>query len=188
MTGGFTRWGRSRYHIGSPGPLGRLWDHAGVRINCWHEVGRKNAKKDVVRLRQVPAARQKELRAAIAAARSGDAEGVLFELERGYSDRGRALARVAVGLGVVALMGSAVAAFVLPGAAAPIFGFGIVPAAMVIGLTAWFSVTHDTGVRVEGRGVLRAEGWGGITELDLRSYARVTVADDPGNDIMWIEP
>lgn len=154
-----------------------------MRINCWHEVGRKNAPKDVVRFRQIPGARQKELRAAIRAARAGGGEGVLFELERGYSDRGRAVARLAVGVGVVVVMVAAVAAFVAPDSASAILGFALIPAAMVAVFTAWFSFTHDTGVRIEAGGGLRAEGWGGIRDIDLRSYLRVTVADDASDDV-----
>lgn len=165
----------------------QVCDDVVVRINCWHEVGRKNAGKDVIRLRRVSAAEQKELRAAIRAARAGDGDGVLFRLERGYSGRGRASARLAVGIGVVVLVLAAVVAFVVPDSAAAIIGFGVVPAAMVAGFTALFSMTYDTGVCVRADGVLRVEGWGGIRELDLRGYSRVTVADDPPNDIGWIE-
>ena len=163
-----------------------MCDDAPVRINCWLEVGRKNAPKEVVRLRRVPAARLTELRAAIRAARAGEGDGTLFVLERGYSRRGRALARLAVGVGVVVLMGAAVAAFVAPGAAGTIIGFGLIPAAMLAGFTAVFSATHDTGLTVLANGTIRAEGWRGIRQLDLRSYARVTVADEP-YDVDWIE-
>lgn len=158
-----------------------------MQINCWHEVGRKNAPKDVVRLRRIPGAQQQDLRAAIRAARKGEGDGVLFELERGYSDRGRAVARLAVGIGVVVVLSTAVAAFVAPDAASSILGFGLIPAAMIVVFTAWFSFTHDTGVRIEADGRFRATGWAGIRELDLRSFARVTVADDRPDDVTWIE-
>ena len=38
-----------------------MCDDAPVEINCWHEVGRKGAKKDVVRLRKLPVAEVKQL-------------------------------------------------------------------------------------------------------------------------------
>ena len=149
-----------------------------MRINCWHEVGRRNASKQVIRVRNIPAARQKELRAAIRAARDGSGEGELFVLERGYSATGRAVARLAVGLGVVVAMLAAVAAFLSPDAATDILGLGVIPAVMVAGVTAWFSFTHDTGLRIDAGGTVRTEGWGGIRNVDLRSFARVTVAED----------
>jgi len=108
---------------------------------------------------------------------------VLFSLERGYSDRGRARARLAVGIGVVVVMFAAVAAFVAPSVAAPLVGFGVAPAVIVVAFTAIFSYTHDTGVQVRADGVLRSEGWSGIRELDLTAFARVTVAETPrGSD------
>lgn len=164
-----------------------MCDHARMRINCRHEVGRENAARDVVRLRRVGSAAQKDLRAAIRTARAGGGDGVLYELARGYSDRGRAAARLAVGLGVVAVMFAAIAAFVAPSAANSIIGLALIPGAMLAVFTAWFSYIHDTGVRVDASGVLRVTGWGGVRELDLRSYARVTVADDPSDDVTWIE-
>ncbi|MEZ5247108.1 MAG: hypothetical protein R2707_18620 [Acidimicrobiales bacterium] len=158
-----------------------------MRINCWHEVGRKNAAKDVVRVRNIPSARQKELRTAIRAARDGSGDGELFVLERGYSNRGRAVARLAVGVGVVVAMLAAVAAFLAPDSATDILGLGVIPAVMVAGFTAYFSSTYDTGVRISADGVLQTEGWGGIRTIDLRSFARVTVAEDESFDGMWIE-
>lgn len=165
----------------------RVCDDAHMRIRCWREVGRENAAKDVVRVRNIPSARQKELRTAIRAAHDGTGEGELFVLERGYSDRGRAVARLALGLGVVVAMLAAVAAFLAPDSATIMLGLGVIPAAVVAGFTAWFSYTHDTGVRIHSGGVLRTEGWGGIRELDLRSFARVTVAEEDAFDGPWIE-
>lgn len=165
----------------------RVCDDAHMRINCWQGVGRKNAAKDVIRARNIPSARRKELRTAIRAARDGSGEGELFVLERGYSGRGRAVARLAVGLGVVVAMLAAVVAFLAPDSANNVLGLGVIPAAMVAGFTALFSYTHDTGVRISADGVLRTEGWGGIRELDLRSFARVTVADEDAFDGIWIE-
>jgi hypothetical protein len=158
-----------------------------MRINCWHEVGRKRAAKDVVRVRNISGARRKELRAAIRVARDGSGEGELFLLERGYSNRGRAAARVAVGLGVVVAMLAAVAAFLAPDSADNILGLGVIPAVIVAGFTAYFSYTYDTGLRVRADGVLQTEGWGGIRTIDLRSFVRVTVAEDESFDGMWIE-
>jgi len=159
-------------------------DDAHMRINFWPEVGRRNAAKGVVRVRKIPSAREKELRTAIRAARDGSGEGELFALERGYSDRGRVVARLAVGLGVVVAMLAAVAAFLVPDSANSILGLGLIPAAMVAGFAALFSYTYDTGVRVRADGMLRSEGWSGIREFDLRSCARVTVAEEDAFDAM----
>lgn len=166
----------------------RLCDDARMRITCWPAVGHEHAAKKVIRLRNVAAGRQKELRAAIRTARDGSGQGELFVLERGYSPRGRAVARVAVGLGVVVAISVLVAAFVVPDSAANLLGLGLIPAVMVVVVTAWFSAFHDTGVRVDAGGTLRSEGWGGVREVDLRSFARVTVADDPtfDGDGLWI--
>lgn len=162
-------------------------DHAAMQINCWHEVGRKHAPKDVVRVRRLPPATVSALRASIRAARKGEGDGVLFTLERGFSDGARAAARIAVGAGVVVAMVAAVVAFLAPDVAGAVIGFGVIPAAMTAGLTAWFSYTHDTGLRIDADGRLRVEGWSGIRDLDLRSFARVTVAEDPPDDIMWLD-
>lgn len=159
-----------------------------MRITCWPAAGRENTSKEVIRVRNVPAARQKELRAAIRTARDGSGQGELFVLERGYSRRGRAVARVAVGLGIVVATLAAVAAFVAPDSAGNLLGLGAIPAVMVVVVTAWFSSVHDTGVRVDAGGTLRTEGWAGIREIDLGSFARVTVAEDPtfDGDGLWI--
>lgn len=165
-----------------------MCDDAHMRITCWPAVGRENGSKEVIRVRNVAAGRQKELRAAIRTARDGSGQGELFVLERGYSARGRAVARVAVGLGVVVATLTAVAAFVAPDSAGNLLGLGVIPAAMVVVVTVWFSSIHDTGVRVDAGGTLRTEGWAGIREIDLRSFARVTVAEDPtfDGDGVWI--
>jgi len=147
-----------------------------MQINCWHDGSRKNAAKDVVRLRRIPEARVAELRAAICRSRDSDGRDVLFVLERGFSSGGRARARLAVGIGVVVIMLTAVAAFVAPGAAMWFLGLGFVPAVVVVVGIAAVASSYDTGIELTAGGTLRAEGWSGIKELDLTRYARVTVA------------
>lgn len=162
-----------------------------IRINCWHEVGRRNAPKETVRTRRVGAEVQRELRAALAAVRADPprtgADGVVFELARGYSARGRALARLAVGVGVVGAMLAAMVAFVAPDSAVAVLVLVALPAAMVAAVTASLSFVHDTGLTVLADGTLVVEGWGGVRRLDLRSFARVTVADEPPDDVLWVE-
>jgi hypothetical protein len=158
-------------------------DDALMRINCWHEVGRRNASKDVVRIRRISAETLKELRVAIRSARDGRGDGVLFTLERGYSSRGRACARFAVGVGVVIAMLAGVGAFLAPDASGALLGLFLAPAVVVVASTAVFSYTYDTGVKIRADGILHSEGWSGIRELDLASFARVTLAvDSPCSD------
>jgi hypothetical protein len=139
----------------------------------------------------VRAAVQRELRAAVAAVRADpartDGERVVFVLARGYSARGRALARLAVGVGVVVAMLAAMVAFVVPDSAAAILVLVALPASMVAAVTATLSFVHDTGLTVLADGTLVVEGWGGVRRLDLRSFARVTVADEPPDDGRWVE-
>ena len=158
-----------------------------VQINCWHEVGRKRASRDVVRFRKVSQERVRELRAAIREARSAGDGDEIFRLDRGYSDRARGIARLAVGASVVVVLLGSVAAFAAPSAVMAIIGFGVVPAAVIGGLTAFLSFTHDTGFVIHADGSLRVLGWAGIRELDLRKFARVTVAEEkPIDDGSWI--
>ena len=111
----------------------------------------------------------------------------IFRLDRGYSDRGRGIARLVVGASVVIVLLGSVAAFVAPSAAMAIIGFGVVPAAVIGGLTAFLSFTYDTGFVIHADGSLRVLGWAGIRELDLRKFARVTVAEEkPIDDGSWI--
>lgn len=135
---------------------------------------------------------QRELRAAVAAVRtdpppSGEGDDVVFALPRGYSATGRAWARLAVGVGVVVAMLAAMVAFVAPGSAAAVLVLVALPAATLAAVTASLSFVHDTGLTVFADGTLVVEGWGGIRRLDLRSFARVTVADEPPDDVMWVE-
>ena len=157
-----------------------MCDDAPVEINCWHEVGRKGAKKDVVRLRKLPVAEVKQLRAAIRDARAGSADGVVLEVERGFSSRGRAIARLVVGIGTVIVFFGAVAAFVAPSAAMAIVGFGVVPAGLAAGLTVFFSYSFDTGLVIHGDGRMRVAGWGGIRDIDLtdRQLAALEALED----------
>jgi len=92
-----------------------------------------------------------------------------------------------VGASVVIVLLGSVAAFVAPSAAMAIIGFGVVPAAVIGGLTAFLSFTYDTGFVIHADGSLRVLGWAGIRELDLRKFARVTVAEEkPIDDGSWI--
>jgi len=143
-----------------------------VRINCWHEVGRKNAPKDSLRC---PGTDAKELRAAIRDARAGGAgppDERLFERDRGFSARARMIARLLVGVPtvvlIVALVGAVFAPALLLAAAA---------AALVGGVTFALALDADRSVVVRADGVLRTEGWDGVREVQLRNYPRVTVQE-----------
>lgn len=158
---------------------------AGVEINCWHLVGVTNAPRDRVRCRRRPAREVSELRAAIRAARAGEGDGVLYELPRGYGPRGRAVARSLIGVSPVLVLGGLVALVVSASAVGAIL---VVLGALVGGTTWALATVTDTGVRITADGVLRAEGWGGVEELQLRDYPRVTVRERQDNDgTMWIE-
>ncbi len=157
-------------------------DDALMRIRCEAEAddgqsGRRG--RSVVRIRRLPDGEIDELRAAIHNTRTdggtNDAEQVVFALERGYSARGRGLARLVVGVGVVVVMFAAVVAFLAPDTAAVALGFVLAPAIVAVALTVLFSATHDTGLTIRSDGTMRSEGWNGIRVVDLASCAEVTV-------------
>ncbi|MDW3219984.1 MAG: hypothetical protein R8F63_15325 [Acidimicrobiales bacterium] len=154
-------------------------------INCWHSVGTKNAPRDRVRCRRRPAREATELRAAIRAARAGDdtSDALLYELPRGYGPGARTAARVVVGITPVLVLVGAVAAVVAP-SSADLIVFWLVILPGVIGAGTWMlSRTYDTGVRITADGVLCAEGWSGVRELQLRDYPRVTVKERKDTDV-----
>ncbi|GJM37331.1 MAG: hypothetical protein DHS20C19_06980 [Acidimicrobiales bacterium] len=158
---------------------------AGMDINCWRSVGTKNAPRDQVRCRRRPPREAKELRAAIRAARDGDGAGdaLLYELPRGYGSGVRAAARIVVGVTPVLVLLGAVAAVVAPSSADLIVFWLVILPGLIGGGTWMFSRTYDTGVGITADGVLRAEGWSGIRELQLRDYARVTVKERKDTDV-----
>lgn len=152
-------------------------------INLWRAVGVKNAPRDTVSVRRLPSTRTTELRAALRAAREGDGEGVLFELDRGYGPRARAAARVTVGVAPVLVLVGLVGAVVAPSAAGLFILLLVLLPGLVGGVVWALSRTHDTGVRVTGDGMLRAEGWSGVREFRLSDYPRVTVKERTGSDM-----
>ena len=158
---------------------------AAMEINCWHRVGVKNAPRDRVRCRDRSAGEVTELRAAIRAARAGEATGVLYELPRGYTPAMRLVARLLVGVAPVVVIAGLMLAVVAPSSVAALL---VIVGALVGGATWAVSAVVDTGVRIDGAGVLRVDGWRGIRELPLRDYPRVTVKVSRDNDIaLWID-
>lgn len=149
----------------------------------WHAVGVKNSKRDTVKFPKIPAKRAAELRAAISTARDSSGEGLLFELPRRFSDGQRALARTLVGVGVVVGMLAAVAAFIAPDQSGFFVGGMLVPAVIVAGGAAALGFGLDVGVKLHANGTLQREGWGGITQFDVKKYPRVTVAENKPLDL-----
>ncbi|MFT5202625.1 MAG: hypothetical protein ACI9C1_002018 [Candidatus Aldehydirespiratoraceae bacterium] len=145
-----------------------------MQINCWHETGAVPA-RDSVSIPKMPDDRVTELREAITTTRGGKGVGVLFSLHRRFSDVQRALARLAMGVGVVVASFAAVAAFVAPGSAGMIMVGIFLPAVLIGGGAAVLGYRRDVGIEVFADGTLRRVGWGGITEVDLARYARVSV-------------
>ncbi len=128
-----------------------------------------------MRFRRVPDAETVALRSALRVARSGDGNGLIYELDRGFSGGVRAVARLVLGIGVVVAMLAAVAAFLIPSAAGLLLLLGVVPTVVLATGAAALGYWRDTGLRVFADGRMRREGWGGISERNVREYARVTV-------------
>ncbi|MEQ8842825.1 MAG: hypothetical protein RIB98_17735 [Acidimicrobiales bacterium] len=160
-------------------------DDAGMRIIGTHETGPVGgrAATTVARFRRIPSPDLDRLRAAVDEVRASEdrseqATGTdpRFVLERGFSAGGRAIARLIVGLGVVVVLLGAVVAFLAPSTTVPVSGFVVAPAIVAVLLTVVFAATHDTGLVIGRDGRLRVESWQGITDVDLTSFADVTVA------------
>ncbi len=155
-------------------------------INCWKNQG----SKDVVKAPNRPAKDVTALRAAIKAARSGDADpgAILWSLDRGYSNGARAVSRVVIGVGLAAAVFLAMFAVVATGRALDYVLVSLIGVLFVSGATAAFAYRFDVGLVVRGDGTMRREGWSGVSTTDLRAYQRVTVElEQTSDDVAWFD-
>ena len=129
------------------------------------------------RLRRLDAAGIAEATAAVERARADGAAGPVYRLPRGYSTAMRAVARVVVGVGVVAMGLVAVAAFLSPDNAAVLMAAAFVPVSTLVLSTLAVSYWFDAGVAIAADGRLRREGWGGVTDANLRDFVEVRVVE-----------
>lgn len=144
-----------------------------VEINCWVRQG----EKVIVRAPNPQPTQVKELRAALRAVRAdtGGDPSVVFELPRPVGPTLRRAARVALGVGSVATTMLLLALVVVgPGMRSTVLAI-VAGIAVVLGLFVLVVWRLDVGVTLHGDGRLRRSGWGGVTEVNVRDYQRVTV-------------
>ena len=150
-----------------------MWEGCAVEINCWIRQGEK------VTLR-VPNPRPAEVRALRAALREvrgaagGDAS-VAYELPRPVGSAVRGAARATLGVGSVAVTMLLLAVVVVGAETRPTLVAVAAGIAGVVGLFVMVMWQVDVGVTLHRDGRLRRVGWGGITEVNVRDYQRVTV-------------
>ena len=156
------------------------WQACFVQINCW----KSKDTKDVVKAPNQPAKEVTALRAAIKAARSGDADpdAVLWSLRRGYSSTARAVSRLVIGIGLAAAVFLAMFAVVATGRVRDYILVSLLGLLLVSGATAAFAYRYDVGLVIRGDGTMRREGWSGVSTTDLREYQRITVKLEQNSD------
>ena len=153
-----------------------------MEINGWIAPG----EKDTVKAPNVSAAEETALRAAIRSARDegGTGDAVLWERPRAAAGL-RIAARIVLGMGCVVGTGLLLALAVV-GSDTRSIVLGLLCGVVVIG-GGFVGVVWalDVGITVHADGTLRRSGWGGVREMDLRSYRRVTVkrGDESGVDV-----
>jgi hypothetical protein len=162
------------------------WQACIVQINCW----KSQDSKDVVKAPDRPTEDMTALRAAIKAARSGEADSgaVLWSLTRGYSSAARVVSRFVLGVGLASAVFLAMFAVVATGRVRDYILLSLLGLLVVSGATAGLAYRFDVGLVIRGDGSMRREGWGGVSTTDLRAYQRVTVKLKQGSDdAAWSE-
>lgn len=127
------------------------------------------------RVRRLDPAGVAEVVAAVETARGSSSTGEVYRLPRGFSSAARNVARLVVGLGVVAASLILVTAFLAPDSAGQLLALAFVPVSTVVITTLVVSYWVDAGLAIAPDGRIRREGWGGVTDGDLGRFAEVHV-------------
>lgn len=144
-----------------------------MEINCWVRQGQKQTLK-------APNPKPAELaalRAALREVRAGAADdrGVVYELASGVPTGVRNAARVVMGIGIVVVSTLSLALVVVDAPTRSTLVPVIVTVGVLAGLFVMVVWQLDVTVTLHADGRLRRRGWGGITEVDVRDFRRVTV-------------